>query len=146
MILIEMNVKLYRAWIRFVKTRIGLISLGENNIIKDNKHKRIKCIVDFGVHKCYVWWKSKKYWLWVAYKCACKPKNLIWFIFENWNKKLKFCNIFPEVSIYIDLNNLNENIIIEKLMKDISLPNMFEDDDLKHIVHLIAEEAKRHDK
>ena len=142
-----MNVKLYRAWVRFVKTRIGPISLGENNIIKDSKHKRTKCIVvDFGVHKCYVWHKSKKYWLWVAYKCACKPKYILLFIFENWRKKLKFCNVFPEVSIYIDLNNLNENIIIEKILKEACSLNAFEDDDLRHIGSIMAEEAKRHGK
>lgn len=141
-----MNVKLYRAWVRFVKTHIGPIGLSENNIIKDSKHKRIKCIVDFGVHKCYVWQNSKKYWSWVAFKCACKAKNLLWFIFENWNKKLKFCNIFSEVAIYMDLNKLNESIIIEKILKDAFLANTVEDNDLKHIVNIIVKETKRHGK
>ena len=44
-------------------------------------------------------------------------RYILKFIFENWNE---FCNSLPEVSIYMDLNALTPNDIINKMTNEIA--------------------------
>ena len=65
------------------------------------------------------------------------------FIFENWNE---FCNSLPEVSIYMDLNALTHNDIINKMTNEIATIKYWQplDDDIFKIAKMISNARKRY--
>lgn len=69
-------------------------------------------------------------------------RHTLKFIFENWNE---FCNSLPEVSIYMDLNALTPNDIINKMTNEIATAKCWQsfNDDILKIAKIISNARER---
>lgn len=70
-------------------------------------------------------------------------RHVLKFIFENWNE---FYNSLPEVSIYMDLNALTPNDIINKMTNEIATLKCWQslDDDILKIANIISNARERY--